>query len=180
MRPIECCRAGPYYAPAHDWTHANGLEYSAERDSYLLSLGGINSVLEASAGDGHVLWIRQGERVHPAEAAFSLAHDATWTDEGTVLLFANEGPQRPWSWVAELEVFHDGLREVWTGGMTDTLYTSSHGHALRPTTGNTLLAYGQTGVIRELDEDDVLVREIVLGTPVTLMELALIDDFVVR
>ena len=169
----------PPAGAALDWTHANGIYYSADRNSYLVSLGELNTFLEVGAEDGEVLWSQEGASVQPAEAGFLFQHAPSWTPDGNVLLFANTGPGRSVSWAAELDV--DGLgdaEEVWVGGLDDGLSTPARGSVERLANGNTLMEYGGLGVVREISDHGTIVREIELPSGAGINSLTLLDVFV--
>jgi hypothetical protein len=162
----------PYYNDGEDWTHANGLYARASDGSLLLSLAGLNMVAEVDGDTGEINWTVLGSQVTPSDAAFALQHSPSWTPDGTLLIFANESHQREFSWVGEY-TFHgeDGLQEIWSAGLDEELHTAALGHAARHADGNTLVAYGTIGVVREFSPSGSVLREISYDASVNLTEL---------
>jgi hypothetical protein len=89
----------PFYpVPIKDWTHGNSIHYYPDSDTYLLSL---NHQLAAYEIDRHGAILRQfgGEDTGGGWPVYTIAdgsmvfenqHDVTFTDEGTLMMFANE------------------------------------------------------------------------------------------
>lgn len=86
-----------FYPDAYDWTHANALTWSAERGAYLMSLGGIDTIIEVDGTTGAVLRSFVGEdggtgvngeglgEADPADS-FSLPHSPSFVNADELLL----------------------------------------------------------------------------------------------
>jgi len=74
-----------------DWTHANGLVYAAEDDSFLLSLRNQSWIIKVDRASGEVLW-RLGDggdfALESGEWFYS-QHAPEVADDGTMLLYDN-------------------------------------------------------------------------------------------
>lgn len=74
-----------------DWTHANGMDYDAATDSYLVSLYSLGTVLSVSRADGTIRWRLGGARTDFAftnDPGFDPQHSPVVADGG-VWLFDN-------------------------------------------------------------------------------------------
>lgn len=143
---------------AADWTHANGIEYIAAEDDYLLSLYYPGSIVRIDRATGTTEWILGG-----ADSQFSMAADAEFlpqhapsiTGDG-ILLFDNgdattgsrleslvldesaRTAHLGWQWAPEptswnpllghVESFRTGLIATW--GIAPDLYLYDREHAL--------------------------------------------------
>jgi hypothetical protein len=78
---------------AFDWTHANGMDYDADNDTFLVSLRHQDWVINIDHATGDILW-RLGD-----EGDFTLMgdthwffhqHSPQWQDDGSMLLYDND------------------------------------------------------------------------------------------
>ena len=110
-----------FYPDAYDWTHANALTWSAERGTYLMSLGGIDTILEVDGESGAVLrsFVGEdggagvnGEGLGEPDLAdsFSLPHSPSLINTDDLLL-VSLGTQIE---VVLYEVETTGLERVWS------------------------------------------------------------------
>lgn len=130
-----------------DWSHANGVFYSAERDSYLISLGHLDVVYELDRPTGAPV-----RRLAAADVVdghrFHFQHDPRWTADGTLTMISY--PPDGGAVAVEYAVSGGGrLSEVWSywrdsGGITLL------GQVRRLAGGNTFINYGGMGEIREV------------------------------
>ena len=76
---------------AEEWTHANGLTYLPEDDSYLISLDAWNSIVKVDRQTGEELWFLSGGTggdFHNGELGLvSNAHSVRPTEDGALLIF---------------------------------------------------------------------------------------------
>jgi hypothetical protein len=145
--------ASNWYLDGFDWTHANGITYNEVKNSFLLSLAGQSMVLALDADDATILWTIEGQSLSPAEAGFVLQHSPTWTADDTVMLFVNEGVSSIGSYAAEFQVGGSNATEIWNSGRDTLMATHALGRASRLPGGNTLINYGLSGLLQEVDED---------------------------
>ncbi len=154
---------GTFYPQGHDWTHANALHYSQERDSYLLSLRNYDMILEV-AGDGsqvlHEYGGDFGYAFDEGSRAFNYQHDPDWTADGTLLMISTDVDTDETTAV-EYEVDHDAqlLREVWSHGDGEGFSVLIQGTARDLPNGNRLVNLGSEGVIREVTYEGEVVWE---------------------
>jgi len=141
-----------------DWSHANALHYSAERDSYLISFGNISLVYEVDAQTGEPL-MRISPDMVVDSAPFHFQHDTTWTEDGTLMMISY--PRRMEAIAVEYRVDAEAgrLETVWeynrgTGG------TFLMGQARRLSNGNTWVNYAAMGEMREVTPDGEIVWQI--------------------
>jgi len=160
------------WAAGRDWTHGNSLRWSAERDSYWLTLRGTDQLMELDAHSGALLTVIGADSytAEPAEAAFwgrdyydVGPHGAAWTADDSLLVFDNgpvadwtsDSAEDPWSRLLELELDEAGqiarplrIHEAGRGRMAWFM-----GGATRLDDGGTLVSWGSAGVLERLDED---------------------------
>jgi hypothetical protein len=154
----------PFYPGAVDWTHANSLHHDAETDRYLISLAnaGVIAEIDGSTGMPSRVFGALPMMIPPADEAstWRWAHDATWTPDGTLLMFATS-PRDYTRGALELEVDEEAgvLRKVWSHGF-DEVNGHALGQAVRLDNGNTLVNFGDGGVMREVTPDGEIVWEV--------------------
>lgn len=147
-----------------DWTHGNGLSYDPPSDSYLLSLGGVDTVLQIERSSGGLLREFGPGGCSVSEGAdFHYQHDAHWTEDGTLLMSSWVGfESRVMAIEYELDEEAEELREIWSFGKDNGFTSVAGGNAVRLANGNTLLGTGYGGLIVEVTPDGEPVWE--LGT----------------
>ncbi len=158
---------GAFYTDTVDWTHANGLNWYPDDQSFLLSAGYIRSVLEVDATSGTVLrhFGPDGDvPVHPDSPAFYFQHDPHWTDHGTLLMTSAYGASdydlNQSDFIAVEYGLVDGqLVEAWSWGKTLGLGTLPEGQAMRLSNGNTLVNMGFKGQCVEITPEGEVVWE---------------------
>ncbi len=149
-----------FYSQGIDWTHANSLHYAPARDSYWLTLGGVDLVVEVDAtsgeqltvvgGDGLALWPEiedYGDSYGP--------HDASWTVDDTLLIFDNHflDPSST-SRLLEYELDPEATlaRQVWSYEGDEKWLAMILGGADRFDDGSTFAHWGTSGYLAILDE----------------------------
>ena len=125
-----------------DWTHANSVNYDANRDSYLFSLANLNTVVEVSRS-GEIL----GEYTGSDDYPFQYQHDPRWTAEGTLLIVSHYDDG---TLAVEYEVSGNDLTAIWTYGEDEAITGLILGQASRLENGNTLVNLGGAGLLREV------------------------------
>jgi hypothetical protein len=169
---------GRYYQDGRDWTHANGIFL---RDgNWLVSLGGQATILEIDGETGEILRTLEGQDPELGDARFDMQHSPSWTPDGNLLLFVNEGPGGSSSWVAEFAVDGDTLTEVWHTDRDGPLATDALGHTWRREDGRTLVDFGQIPVVQQLDVDGQPQWELEFAAGTWTTQVRPVDDFTVR
>ncbi len=168
-----------FYSEGEDWTHGNAMSYSAERNSYLLSLGNLDTILEIDRATGAVIssFGAKGEySIASGSTVFDFQHSPTWTDDGHILLISRSGDE---SVAVEYELDQQSrqLNEVWTYGQGEGLYAVAMGFVERMDNGNTLINFGSAGVIREVTPEKEVVWEMQTGVGSFFGPVLTFDDF---
>lgn len=169
-----------FWEDASDWTHANGLEYDAETDHYLFSLGFLDTVLEVDRETGEVVREfggSQGMQFQEEDDRFFFPHDPNWTADGNLLLFS-AGEGSGYNKAAEYRVNEeDGiLEEVWSFGDAVSTHSVADGQARRLENGNTLISWSSAGVVREVNPEGEVVWEMTLDAGSALAGAFLVSD----
>jgi len=164
--------SGFYEELGQDWTHANALTYSEDRDSYLLSLGHLDTIYEIDRATGDVLGRWTPDDV-VSGTAYNFQHDTNWSPDGTLLLlsYPDDGP----AVAIEYDVNSDGgLEEVWSY-TRDKSGTTLLGQVRRLPNGNTFINYGGIGEMREVTPDGDTVWRLNAGLGSWFGNVALLD-----
>ncbi len=130
-----------------DWTHANGLAYSASDDSYYLSLYWLATVVKIDRTSGETVWSlggTQSDFTFGAEGAFGRIH-APEPVPGGVLFFDNEAAGGSRGRQLSLDVDAGAAADVWSFQRSDGRETTVLGDVDRYADGDTLLAWGDIG-----------------------------------
>ncbi len=151
------------YSGIPHWTHANSLSYDADSDTYLMSLGNADTVLEVTRATGQVerSFGQHGEYM-PCMGCreFEFQHDPSITEQGTLLLsnFTRDGHD---IFIVEYELDEEKgeLVDIWCHGLSDDLHAVAGGQATRLDNGNTLMGAGTAGVLREVTPEGEIVWE---------------------
>jgi|GEM_PF-695495 len=148
------------YTPISDWSHVNSIRYTDNNPithvpAFLLSLRHVSTVLLIDAKSGAVIW-------RSPKNMFSMQHDATFLDNGNILVFDNNflGKQlRPFFWSRVVEINPKTNKIAWQfdGGKAGTekalLAAAMMGGAQRLPNGNTLITISTSGRILEVKPD---------------------------
>jgi hypothetical protein len=152
--------------PPVDVHHANALDLLAD-GNILLSLRHTDTLYKIDRTSGDILWRLGGARSDFSFAAdptagFSHQHFARQLEGGDLLLLDNGNLHSPpASRVAQYrldEAAHTATL-VWEHRHRKALYTNCCGSTVRLPTGNTLTAWGTTGIIEEVDPSGALLWE---------------------
>lgn len=182
-----------FYPQGKDWTHANSLYYYADTDTYLLSLGHLETIVEISRSTGKATrsFGKDGTyKFGPDAIEFWLQHDAHWIDAAhtQLLVFAtlaNPDPTQPPppapSGAIEYSV-DDAKHEintVWNYGIEPDLGIDSLalGQADRLSNGNTFVNWGEKGIIREVTPDGTVAWELTIASGSFFGQVYLVDGF---
>lgn len=154
--------ATQFYPQGLDWSHGNGLNWSPERQSYVVSFGNATVVFEIDDTTGAVL--RQfggagGYRYEGESTHMFHQHDAKLTPEGTLLVAETTPDPSGGSGAIEYAIDDDRgvISEIWSSGLDGTMRSKSLGQVIPLQNGNRLVSLGASGVIREVTlEGDVV------------------------
>ncbi len=149
-----------FYPWGADWSHANAVHYSVERDSYLFSLGHLDTVYEIDRTTGDVIARINADDWTIDGTIFRKPHDPNWTAAGTLLMLAWKTRAIAIEYVVDVE--NQRLEEVWSD-FYDREGVAMLGQARRLENGNTFINYGGSGVMREVTPAGEVVWE--LSTP---------------
>lgn len=168
-------------------TTAAGMRASPDRDTVLWTLDQHDSVAEVDLGTGELLhlWGELSDQwsFDPPEARFRSPGYAGYTDDGHLLLTTREGEYgyRAREYVVD-EASHT-LRLLWEfGEETYGDFASFGGGATRLPGGNTLVDYGDAGLVQEVGPSGEVVWELdwsrsrLVGHPVLLDDLYALDQ----
>lgn len=148
-----------FYGQGFDWTHANGIHYSSERDSYLLSLGHLDTIYEIDRTTGTPLQRISTDWVQRNNTAFTFQHDPHWTDDGTLMMMSYTDNVSPVAIEYTVVAEQQRLVELWSDA-SDEDGPTMLGQARRLTSGNILVNYGGKGLIREITPAGEVVWEL--------------------
>jgi hypothetical protein len=130
-----------------DWTHANGLAYDVNDDSYYLSLYWLSAVVKIDRATGQTVWTlggTQSDFTFGAEGPFGRIH-APEPVPGGVLFFDNEAAGGSRGRQLSLDVDVGAAADVWSFQRSDGRETTVLGDVDRYADGDTLLAWGDIG-----------------------------------
>ena len=140
-----------------DWTHANSVNYSDVRDSYLFSLAHLDTIYEINRSTGEIINKFTQDSI-VSGTIFNFQHDPNWTEDGTLLLISY--PEDEPAMAIEYAVDEDGsLEEVWSY-QRETRGATLLGQARRLENGNTFLNFGGLGEILEITSEDSIVWQL--------------------
>jgi hypothetical protein len=132
---------------AHDWTHANGLSYLPDDQSFLISMRHHNHVIKVDHKSGNVVWTlgEGGDFELTAGSWFYSQHSPNWRNDGRMLIYDN-GNERPgpdkYSRAVAYQVDEKAMtaQELWS--FTTDYYTSFLGSTRWLENGNILVCAG--------------------------------------
>ena len=150
--------------------HANAIVYQAHDDSFVISEWAESSYIKISRS-GELQWIMNGEASDFSGTDWVRQHGLHFFAEDRFVMFSNGGDGQP---TAVIEYMFDEANmtaeEVWR--YTDGPTTMFGGDAQRLPNGNTIITYGNSGVLHEINAEQELVRELVwpIGNAVNCVE----------
>ncbi len=170
-----------FYMDAKDWTHGNGLRYVESSDTYLLSLGYANIVVEVDRETGVMTrYFGDGSDYDfaPGSLQFEFQHSAHFTDEGTLMMTSTAGSGIH-TIEYEVDEVNKTLTEVWSHAKDEGHLVFAMGHTQRLENGNTLMSFGSGARIREVTADSEVAWEVRLQEKgmVLFGDLTAFDDF---
>ncbi len=138
---------------SYDWTHANWIDYSADRDSYLMSTAHTNVILEIDR-EGEPLRTIGGMGALDSdytfadpETAFAYPHGAHWTASGDLLVFSTrDGLSEVIRYTIDEE--RQMLTASWSYGADLHQEAMVLGEAQELDDGNILISWGSVGLVQ--------------------------------
>ncbi len=168
-----------FYTEGHDWTHGNSLYYYEDTNTYLLSLGNIDLVLEVDRATGDILrsFGPDGEYTF-AEGTepFDFQHDVHWTDDGNLIMTTMLDGTRIIAAEYSVDESTKTMTRIWSHGEDDTFYAIALGQASRLPNGNTLVSFGTAGTMREVTPEGDIVWEVQGDVGMWFSKVILVDD----
>jgi hypothetical protein len=176
----------PFYASLglDDWCHTNSIVYDEPTNTFLMSFPTEDTfVLEIDATTGEELrWfghIPQSWAFDSPTSAFQYQHGVTWTEERTLLMSSQQGPDNIDALVREYTLDEESqtLTQIWAIGAGDGITARHAGEAHRLPGGNTLHNTGTTPRVRELTAEGQVVWDLafegdrLLGRTIWLSDL---------
>ncbi len=154
----------PFYPQGFDWTHGNALSYDERTDLLLASFRNVSAVLELQLDletktaslvrqigglEGYIFGQDTPVYVPAAgNTGFSFQHDPTWTPQGSLLMISSEMEIIAAEYALDDET--QTLEQIWTHGKGEGFTAEIQGSARMLANGNRLLAFGTSGIIREV------------------------------
>ncbi len=160
--------AVPFYGNIPDWTHANGLFWYPEDDTFLLSAAYARAVIEIDGSTGQVLRDFGRDADVPVAAGspeLYFQHDAHWTDTGNMLMttrYVADDLHPDESVIIGIEYALQGgeLNEVWSYGKDADIDSIAEGQVRRMANGNTMINWGFSSICREVTPSGELAWEL--------------------
>ncbi len=148
-----------------DWSHANGLEYSADTDAYYVSVSTLSLIVAIDRGSGRMLWSvgQVDPTVETPEGLVINPHSVQRLDDGSFLVF-NRGKE-VCSNITRFTVDEDAARAelVERYVSPDCLEVLLFGDTRRDDGGRTFISWSSSGRLEELDPDGTSVRQVDLS-----------------
>jgi len=169
----------PFYPQGHDWTHANYVEYSKERDSFLISFTNIHTLVEIDAQSGeHLRSIGHYGTYDIDESLIRRPHTGSWTPEGTILVFTTpEGTEESIALELALDEENQSASTIWSYGEGLERYSHILGEAKRLENGNTLVNFGSKGIVEEVNTEGEVLWRFLTTTGVLPGHVSLLKSF---
>jgi len=150
-----------------DVDHLNALSFDPSNGNYIVAERDLDAVLELDERTGDVLWQIGGLQSTMKVSSdplgtFYAPHDAHLADNGNLLLFDNGLRHKPReSRAAEYAIDAKAKTAtlVWQYRHNPPIYDIIFGSVIRLTSGNTLVAFGFSGIVDEVDPSGKLVWE---------------------
>jgi hypothetical protein len=147
---------------------ANTLSYDASKDTFLVSLFTVETIVEVNATTGaYDKWFGHVDgswAFDPPSSAFWYQHGGYYTPEGTLLTSTHIDPRPDGienvTREYELDEVNQTLVNIWTFGEGDGVYGDQMGEAHRLPNGNVLQNYGTLARMREGTHDGEIAWDI--------------------
>ena len=154
-----------FYGPYKDWSHANSLHYSESRNSYLVAFANLNQIYEIDANTGEVQLIIDSQQWFFTfeTPVFNYPHGPVWLDDNRLMLFSHADDMGT-AVIYDVDVDAQVLDQVWS--YSSPISAGFLGQAIPLPNGHTLVNFGGSGMLHEVDQNGQLVwqAETGLGT----------------
>ena len=139
-----------------EWTHANGIEYSADRNSYLMSTAFADTLIEIDT-EGNPLRIIGGYNSADSDYqfdnpddTFSYPHGVRWTSKGDLLVFSTLDTV---SKIIRYELDDETgtICKRWEFGADQGYEARLLGEVHELEDGNILVSWGSVGILQVID-----------------------------
>ena len=152
-----------FYAQGMDWTHANSIHYNPGTDHYLMSLGGIDVILEidrrtatVARSFGQAGLLEGMYDIADGSTPFHTQHEVDLTEAGEIRLFTTL-PEADGGLRYAVDDENLSLRETAAVGFDLGYESFALGQYLPLDDGGALLNYATAGMIVQLDADGNIV-----------------------
>ncbi len=150
-----------------DIDHLNALSFDPSDSNYIVSERDLDAVVKIDQSSGDVLWQIGGFQstmkvVNDPMGTFYAPHDAHLADNGNLLVFDNGLRHKPReSRAAEyaIDAKAKTAKLIWQYRHDPPIYDVIFGSVIRLSGGNTLVAFGLSGIVDEVDRSGKLVWE---------------------
>ena len=142
-----------FYGDAHDWTHANALQYIEARDSYLITFPHLDTFLEIDRGTGAVVHEISPEGDVVVDGDFDHPHDTHWSEDGLLRLISHEADATV---ARAFSIEDDQLKLEWAYGEDLGITGTVIGQHRRMSNGNILVNFGGAGLMHEVSPEGEL------------------------
>lgn len=137
-----------FYVQGRDWSHGNAITYDAGRDSYLVSFGNLDLLMEIDRWSGAPVLSISPERWDITGHVYDFPHAPSWQGADRLLLFSYaEGASGAVEYV--VDAARQTLSTSWSHTRSDDVLPML-GSAQRLESGNTLINYGASGLVEEV------------------------------
>lgn len=163
-----------------DWTHANGLVYDADDDSYVISLYFTEQFVKVDRATGDTVWILGGlgsDFTFADDDAFGPQHAPELTANG-VRLFDNRGISDGSRLVEySLDEATGIATNTWSWAYPGGAWTPVLGDVQRFDDGSALGSWGLTGHVTLVSPEGELVGDLHVGDTLTVGQVAVMPGF---
>ncbi len=161
---------------------SNTVSWVEETDTFLYSIFTTEIIVEVDHKTGtalrHFGHVGSDYTFEPEDSVFWYQHNPHFTDAGTLLLSTETSQNEHETVVREYTIDEESktLREVWSFGIGDGLWSRNMGEAHRLPNGNTQHNYGETARLREATPDGTVVWDVDWGSPRVIGRTTPISD----
>ena len=142
-----------FYGDAHDWTHANALQYIEARDSYLITFPHLDTFLEIDRETGALVHEISPEGDVIVDGEFDHPHDTHWSDDGLLRLISHEDEGTV---ARAFSIDGDRLQLEWAYGEGLGITGTVIGQHRRMSNGNVMVNFGGAGLMHEVSPEGEL------------------------
>ena len=154
-----------FYGTLKDWSHANSLNFSANRNSYLVAFANLDQVFEIDATTGEVLLVIDAQQWFFTfdSPVFHYPHGPRWINDTQLILFSHSN-ELGTAVVYEVDAENQVLESTWS--YSSPISAGFLGQAIPLPSGHTLINFGGSGMLHEVDANGQLIwqAETSLGT----------------